>query len=572
MIRYSLVFAFIVMSGVFCIAQEYDQSYFTSPVKHKMRLSGSFAELRTNHFHMGIDIKSTNGRSGDEILAVADGIISRINVDASGYGNALYIDHNNGYTTVYAHLSSFSEEISEYVKSEQYRTESFQQQLYPDSMFIVKQGEVIGNMGNTGKSFGPHLHFEIRETKTETPINPFLWGLKPSDNKHPVFQNIRFYESDSIGNTNLLAEQKVTFKSEGKYKLNQNQITLAANQIAISVQVYDQMDGAYNKNGVYLMKMLVDDKVVHGYKLDKVSYEEGHYINSFIDFGEKQKSKRQFSNCFTHPGDSLSIYEHKAGRNGHIKLEKDKYRDVTIVLQDYHGNESELSFKVTSANSTISQNEIRGNYSLSYNERNIVRLKNADIIFKGGSFVTDKLLNIKARHETTDGYQLPTFEIGEKEIPLFKSYKLYLQNLAIPDTLKDHFCLVQCRDKNQVAHKGDWQDSLLMLRLNNLGAYQSSLDLTPPLIEPINLKYDMSREPVIKFKITDNLKPASKKDRLAYRGNIDGKWILFEYDLKNDLIFYKFDENFPKGEHKLTLSVNDNRGNESSFSQQIKKF
>lgn len=572
MIKNLLFAALLSIYSLSSIAQEFDQSYFDSPVKHKMRLSGSFAELRTNHFHMGIDIKSTNGRSGDEILAAANGTISRINVDASGYGNALYIDHDNGCTTVYAHLSAFSKEISEYVKSEQYRTKSFQQQLYPDSVFIVKQGEVIGYMGNTGKSFGPHLHFEVRETKSETPVNPFLWGLKPSDNKPPVFQNIRFYESDSTGNIVLLAEQKIIAESQGKYKLDQEQINLATNQAAISVQVYDQMDGSYNKNGVYSMKMLVDDKVQHGYKVNKVSYDEGHFINSFIDYGEKQNSKRQFSNCFTHPVDSLSIYEHKQGRNGHIKLYKNKSRDVTIVLQDYHGNKSELSFKIASADSTKIVKKIKGNYHLEYNQRNIVRLKNADIIFDEGSLVNDKILKIKDGEETIDGYQLPSFDIGDKEIPLFKSYNLYIQNLTIPDRLKNHFCLIKCDEKDPIAHKGNWQDSLLIISLSSLGSYQCGFDLIPPAIQPINVKYDMSKESMIKFKITDNLQPASKTDRLSYAGMINDKWILFEYDLKNDLIFYRFDKNFPKGEHKLTLSVNDNRGNESSFSQQIKKF
>jgi len=291
MIKKMWILLLMVISFSSIWSQEYDQEYFKSPVKHGMRLSGSFAELRTNHFHMGIDIKSTNGRPGDPILAVADGYVSRINVDASGYGNALYVDHDNGFTSVYAHLSAFAEDIAEHIKTKQYSTKSFQQQLYPDSLFFVLQGDTIGFMGNTGKSFGPHLHFEIRETKSEIPVNPFLFGLKPTDQKPPVFQVIKFYKSDSLGNISLLQEQKLKLKSKGVYTLDDEVIELPADQVAISVQVYDQMDGSYNKNGVYLMKLLVDDKVQHGYKLDKVSYEESHFINSFIDYGEKQRSK-----------------------------------------------------------------------------------------------------------------------------------------------------------------------------------------------------------------------------------------------------------------------------------------
>ena len=552
--------------------QDYDQDYFRSPVNHDMRLSGSFAELRTNHFHMGIDIKSTNGRSGDKILAAAEGVISRINVDASGYGNALYIDHPNGYTTVYAHLSEFADTIANYIKSEQYRTKTFQQQLYPDSLFRVSKGDVIGKMGNTGKSFGPHLHFEIRETQSETPVNPFLFGLKPNDTRPPVFQAIKFYDSDSLGVRDALLEKKITRSSKNKYVLTDTLIKIQSDQLAIAVQVYDQMDGAYNKNGVYIMKMLIDNKVHHGYKLDKVSYEETHFINSFIDYREKQKSKRQFSNCFTHPVDQLSIYQHKSGRSGRINLVKGKPTKVKIVLQDFHGNESELSFTVMGVDKDQEKIETSGDYQLHLKDRNIIDLKNGTLIFEKETMVDNKHIRISEGVEVIDNYNLPAFVIGEKGIPLFKPYKLIIRDLAIVDSLKPHFVLIECDKSNHTAHRGIWQDSSYVVQLDGLGTFQCGFDIISPTIIPINLKPKMNGVSTIKFKISDNMDPSSKKDRLRYKASIDGKWVLFEYDLKNDLIFYKIDENCPPGEHNLILTVYDNRGNTTSFSYQFSNF
>ena len=563
-------FCMILLSPV--VSQEYDQSYFRSPVDHKMRLSGSFAELRTNHFHMGIDIKSSNGRSGDPIFAVADGVISRINVDASGYGNAIYIDHDNGYTTVYAHLSAFSDTLSNYISKEQYRTKIFQQQLYPDSIFYVEQGDLIGRMGNTGKSFGPHLHFEIRETESEAPVNPFLFGLKPTDKRPPIFQAIRFYKIDSLG-ASFIKEKKVMKKALGLFTLDEDIVNLSEDKIGISVQVYDQMDGAYNKNGVYRMKMLVNDKVRHGYKVDKVTYEESHYINSFIDFGEKQDSKRQFSNCFTNPVDQLSIYEHSLDRNGIIQLSQDTSTEIKIVLQDFHGNESLLSFKTLLSESNNENLPEVGNYSLVFDQSNIIRVENADFIFKARTFANDHQIQVSESLEVIDGNRLPVFNIGNSKVPLFKPYKLYIKNLEIQDSLKTHFTIAKCGDKEIISYIGEWIDSsTYLVELGSLGTFQCMLDTIRPKISPVNLKYDMSGEKQIKLKITDNMGPGAKKLRLKYDGFIDGKWVLFKYDLKNDLIFYEFDEMCPPGEHILKLTVYDNRGNSSSLSHQFTNF
>lgn len=571
---FRISFLLILLSACFqiSVAQGYDQSYFIAPVKHGIRLSGSFAELRTNHFHMGIDIKSSNGRSGDVIVAAAAGYISRINVDPSGYGNALYINHDNGYTSVYAHLSSFNDTIASYIKSEQYKSTSFQQRLYPDSLFFVEKGEIIGTMGNSGRSFGPHLHFEIRETESETPVNPFLFGIKPTDKRHPVFKSIKFYRSDSSSVYEQLIELPVRNKGNGQFQIDSTLIELPGDYASFAVDIYDQMDGAYNRNGVYLMKVLVDEKVMHGFRMDKVSYDESHFINALIDYEEKQKSKRQFTNCFTHPVDKLSIYRHKAVRNGIVELHPSKPKNVQIELQDFDGNISTLSFGIKSSNIIPELNQKVYNYSIINEERNTIRLTSADIILEAQTFVDDIQLYLSEATEKIDGYSLPTIKVGNAQAPLFKNYILRIKDLVIPDSLRSNFCVYKCEADTKSTYKGEWKGNDYILEMSELGEFSSGFDFTAPTITPINVSKDMSGKSTMRFKIKDNFKPGSRAEWLQYEGTIDGNWVLFQYDLKNDLIYYEFDKNCPPGKHILNLNVKDSRGNRSNFSHQFSKF
>ena len=572
MFRISFLIIFLSACFQISIAQEYDQSYFVAPVKHGIRLSGSFAELRTNHFHMGIDIKSSNGRSGDDIVAAADGYISRINVDPSGYGNALYIDHDNGYTSVYAHLSAFNDTLANYIKSKQYESTSFQQRLYPDSLFFVKKGETIAFMGNSGRSFGPHLHFEIRETKSETPVNPFLFGIKPTDKRHPVFKSIKFYRSDSSSVHEQLLELPIKNKGTGLFEIDSTLVELPGEYASFAVDIYDQMDGAYNRNGVYLMKVMIDKKVVHGFRMDKVSYEESHFINALIDFEEKQKSKRQFTNCFTHPVDKLPIYKHKAERNGIVKLHPTKEKNVEIELQDFDGNISTLAFKLKAANNTPIVEEKIYNYALANDEKNTIRMSTTDIIFEAQSFVDDRQLYLSEAVEKIDGYQLPTLTIGDGHTPLFKNYILRIKDLVMPDSLRSKFCIYKCADEDKSTYKGEWNGDDYILEMSELGEFNSGFDFTAPSITPINISKDMTGQSNMRFKIKDNFKPGSRTEWLQYKGTIDGNWVLFQYDLKNDLIYYEFDENCPPGKHILNLSVTDSKGNRSNFTHQFSKL
>ena len=166
-----IIIPFLFFISVSMAQNSYPQDYFQSPLEIPLILSGTFAELRSNHFHSGLDIK-TQQQSGLKVMAAASGFVSRIKVSHFGYGKALYITHPNGYTTVYAHLQNFNPEIDAYIKHRQYKNESYEIELFPKAgELLVNNGDIVAYSGNTGGSGGPHLHFEIRN-KQEHPMNP----------------------------------------------------------------------------------------------------------------------------------------------------------------------------------------------------------------------------------------------------------------------------------------------------------------------------------------------------------------------------------------------------------------
>lgn len=242
-IGFILLLLFLVANSS---SDSYPDDYFRSPVKHGLRLSGTFGELRSNHFHAGIDIKSSRGAVGDAIVAAADGYISRIQENAGGYGKALYITHPNGFTTVYCHLRDYTPTINEYVKSEQYARQTFALNLFPQpNQFPVKKGEKIGELGNTGSSGGPHLHFEIRDTETEEAINPLLFGFNVADNRVPRLHQIRVYELNEKRET-LGARTFDLVSTKQGYTVRGKVISVNSDKVGVALKAYDHMNGVTN--------------------------------------------------------------------------------------------------------------------------------------------------------------------------------------------------------------------------------------------------------------------------------------------------------------------------------------
>jgi len=541
--------------------RDYPKDYFRSPVKATIRLSGTFGELRPNHFHSGLDIKPVkSGSSGQPIYCVADGVIERIKVSPTGYGNVLYIRHTNGYKSVYAHLQSFDEKVAAYVKKAQYNRESFYVDLYPGAeLFPFKKGDQIGKMGNSGGSQGPHLHFEIR-TSGDVPCNPLLFGIDFEDTRKPKMHQLKIYHLNPEGET-LTTEKHNLSRKEGEYGLKNDTLTVGAWRIGMSLKVYDHHNAVTNWNGIYSLKMYRNDSLAHEFEMDQFSFGETRYMNAHLDYEEQVTKKSYFNRTYYLPGNRLSIYG-KDLNDGIIKLYKDRPTKIEFIAADANGNQAFLKFWVKRGE-VKSSNRNGFSYVLEHKDENIVNTGSLVAKFKKKTFYENCYLNYSVSADNSKGYYSDVHHVGEFTTPLHKYYDISLvATKPIPAELKSKAFVAYCDKNNNIKNcGGKWNGDLLSAKTRSFGDYSIMLDTEAPTIRPKSFKKNMSTWNNMTFKIGDNFDTSGKARGLRYRATVDGKWILMELDSKKDLLIHRFDEKIGKGEHQLRIEVRDDRDN-----------
>lgn len=532
-----------------CCAQE-----FSSPVRHEIKLAGTFGELRTNHFHMGVDIKSSRGKHPDAILAADVGFISRIKISRSGYGNALYIEHPSGYTTVYAHLSSYSEYIDTFVNKVQVDSQTFEIDFYPDSLDLpVSRGQEIGKMGNSGSSHGPHLHFEIRKTKSEIPINPMKFGIKTLDKTPPVIKQVNFIHLDDKKQPLYTESRNPTIGSNGNYKLPP--VKLGAWRTGIAIQAYDPMNNNYNKNGIYKLEMFVNGKKSYAIAFDSISYNDTRYINAHIDYAYYKEYKTRLHRCFKLPANELpNVFD----ENAVIKLYEDTPIDVSIKVYDYDQNVSEVKFSLQRS-TVLDPTPKIFNYHLSHKQANVVEHNKLKVYFPENALYEDLYLYLSSAESE---FLSEVYQIGNDKVPLHKAVKLFIDGSHIPQSLRNKVCLLECSKSDQIiTYGGEWQDNYFVSEVLSLGNFTLGIDTIAPKIEGLEKGTDFTQRSFMSFKIQDNYSNSGKAKGLDYQASIDGKWAKFSYDLKTKRIRHKFDIPVSNTTHTLLLSIVDDRGN-----------
>lgn len=537
---------------------DYPQDYFRSPIASTIRLSGTFGELRPNHLHAGIDIK---GKVGQSLFAIADGYVSRIKVQSGGYGNVLYVNHPNGYTSVYAHLDRFPGSIAEYVKQYQYKKQSFEVDIFPGpDRFTFKQGETIGWLGLSGRSFGPHLHFEIRNTRTEKPINPLLFGLKIQDDRAPKLHQLRTYFLNDKFET-VQAKSYNLIRNGNKYTIKGDTLNLGAWRIGMAIKAYDHMNGVPNWNGVYAISLAVDDQIVYDFEMETFSFAESRYINAHLDYEEQVAKKSYFHRMYRLPGNALSIYQQKVN-DGVVKLHQNKPSKITIRALDTDGNESSLEFWVRRGEVKVNDDKTY-NYILPYNEKNKIDNGQLAITFPNGTFYENVYLQVNSSREKSANLYSPVYHIQDYKTPIHKYFDIAIAPDVIPEGVKDKAFIAYCgKSQKSISCGGTWKDGKLQAKARAFGDYSIMVDTEAPKITPIYYYRNMRGKSKMTFKITDNYDTARNVDYLTYEGYIDNQWILLEYDSKKDLLTYRFDDKIGQGEHQLKLIVKDHRDNE----------
>ncbi len=548
--------------------KDYPQDYFQSPVGYPIFLSGTFGELRPNHLHAGIDIKAHKGRIGQPLFSVADGYVARIKMQSGSYGKVVYIAHPNGYTSVYAHMHKFTDELEEYVKEMQYQKKAFEVDLFPEAgRFAFKQGDQIGTLGLSGRSFGPHLHFEIRDTDSERPINPLLFGFKTKDTRAPKIHELKTYFLNNKRET-LETKTRKTLAKGGNYRLQGDTLMLGAWRVGFGIKTYDHMNGVNNWNGVYAVKMFQDEKLIYDFKMETFDFAESRYINAHLDYEEQVSKKSYFNRCYRLPGNNLSIYQKKIN-DGVVKLSKGKASKITILSEDQAGNYSTLEFWVKRA--TVKEpKSISFNYLLPYDEENIVSNDGLYLYFPKRSLYENLYLKYSASTDQSTNMYSPVHHVHEYTTPVHKYYDIGIRPIGLPDSLRSKAFVAYCDKNNNITNcSGKWKEGRLVAKVRDLGDFSIMTDTKAPTIKAVNFKKNMKGFNKMSFKVTDNFETARNVTYFDYEATIDGRWILLEYDSKKDLLTHRFDEQTEKGEHVLRLEVTDSRGNTKVFEREF---
>lgn len=546
-----------------------DNSIFISPVKIPLLLSANFGELRIDHYHSGLDIK-TEGVTGKEVVAAADGFIYRIGVAPGGFGKAVYIRHQSGYSTVYGHLDRFTPEIDEWVKSQQYDRKSFLVTLYPmRDQFPVKQGDLIAYSGNSGSSGGPHLHYEIRKSDSEIPVNPLLFEFGIKDNILPVIERLAIYP---VGINTLINNAHSTRKldvqgSNGNYRLSGGNTIVISGPTAFGIKASDQLNDAYNKCAAYSIELDIDSIPVFKYVMDNFSFSESRYINSHIDYETYMRDNVYYERMFVLPNDKLSSYKDVINR-GIYNFRDSLLHSVRVTVTDGNKNKSTMNFRVQSKTSNPLQPVAERNSDLKvmpYNRTNKFSAENISVTIPAGALY-DTLFFAFKKNQGNSLMLSDVYQIHNIFTPLHKAYTIAIKPLIIPEGKESKMSIIQLSDDlKKTAVTSTWKDGYLTGESMSFGSFFAGIDTVAPVISPNGLisGADLTGKKELRIKITDDLTGIK-----SYEPTIDGNWALFEFDQKNNVIIYRFDgKRITKGaEHRLSLKVTDNKENISTYS------
>lgn len=547
-----ILFTTLFISNInFGISQEID---FHTPIDAPFDLSGTFGEFRSR-FHTGIDFKS-RGVQGQKIFSIEDGYVSRIEVNNYGYGKVIYIDHLNGFTSVYAHLKNFNPELDEYIKSELYKSKRNSIKKFPKTNQLrINKGEVIGYSGNTGRSFGPHLHFEIRDTKSQDAINPLMFNYTYKDDERPIIRGLYIINENNSLVRNSPIRKKVKKINDSTYTVDDFEYN---GKIGIGLDIYDiQYKNLYNQNGVYKVELFIDSILKYSYKMDKIKFSENHYKKIMYDYLSLAQKNKKVLKIYTPRNSDLSFLKNNKF-NGIINSDSIRNNSLLVRVSDWNGNSSSIKFNLK-ANDSISRRSSYNGIEILTNQ-NYTLNKNSSIIEIGkNTFYDDLLMNIS--------YQSDTLNLGKEKDPFRSSIRIKLPH-KISDTLELRQSFVGKIINGKISYISSKKNkSYIYANTSSLGEYIISKDTLKPDIKAVNFKNNSN------IKVKNTLKLRLKDDLSGiknYSSYFNGNWALFEYEPKSNMIFHNLSDGIIKdGENELIIKYEDGVGNKGVYQTKV---
>lgn len=528
-----------------------ESNYFRYPLEIIPKLNANFGEIRPNHYHMGIDL-STGGKENLPIFAVADGYIARVKIEEGGFGNALYLNHPNGTTSLYAHLNRYANTTAQFIKQQQYKKESWSVDLMLSPGYIaVKKGEIIGYSGNTGASEGPHVHFEIRDTKTEVCINPLLYGLGIQDLIQPTIYKLAAYDANySIyEQTPLVFPIKAT--KEGFIADIKN---IHTDKVRISVMASDKISGFPQHFGIYQAILSENDKPFAGFKMQSIGYNQTRYLNAHVDVQTLKKGGGAFQSLFAIPSDRSGIYV--SGLHA-FALNNTVPHQIALKVTDVAGNATNVLIHLQRAETIVRKPYGNKRDEMMPGAVNVFDTTDVELYLPENCLYDTIHFKYASAPNAIAGSFSNLHTLHTPAVLLQDSFTVRMKaNKAIPADLVDNILMVMNIPGKQIIQKAVFAHGMFAAKFRDFGNCYLMVDNTPPVISGLKNNAILTKAAQINLFVTDNFKKIKQ-----FRAELDGRFLMFSQ--RGNRFTYIFDENCGSGEHNIKITVSDVAGNQT---------